>query len=174
LGLAAMPRRQDGSVIDWGTGVMSAWKASERDALSALDDFLEIGAHRPHSCCQLSCTHRCCACVTLMVAGTTLHLLRCCCAFDQHRCAWHCRVQQLRGTAAVCGRAGCVSPFAIHPLRPAQVGTECYVVLSPQSRCSQVSTAVENSGRAFNYPANRACCSTWTVKIRNVVPDLSH
>ena len=47
LGLAAMPRRQDGSVIDWGTGVMSAWKASERDALSALDDFLEIGALWP-------------------------------------------------------------------------------------------------------------------------------
>lgn len=58
LGLAAMPRRRDGSVIDWGTGVMSAWQPSERDALAALDDFLEIGALCHHTYCQQSCTHR--------------------------------------------------------------------------------------------------------------------
>ena len=55
LGLAAMPRRRDGSVIDWGTGVMSAWKPSERDALSALDDFLEIGMLWRHTGRQPSC-----------------------------------------------------------------------------------------------------------------------
>lgn len=43
LGLAAMPLRKDGSVVDWGAQVVGAWRTSEQDALRVLDDFLQIG-----------------------------------------------------------------------------------------------------------------------------------
>lgn len=43
LRLAAMPLRKDGTVIDWGTQVVAAWRTSEQDALRVLDDFLQIG-----------------------------------------------------------------------------------------------------------------------------------
>lgn len=43
LGLAAMPRRKDGSVVDWGAPILAAWRPSEAAALSALDDFLQSG-----------------------------------------------------------------------------------------------------------------------------------
>lgn len=47
LGLAAMPRRRDGSVVDWGASILVAWRPSEEDALAALDDFLQAGACPP-------------------------------------------------------------------------------------------------------------------------------
>lgn len=47
LGLAAMPRRRDGSVVDWGASILAAWRPSEEDALAALDDFLQAGACPP-------------------------------------------------------------------------------------------------------------------------------
>ena len=44
LGLAAMPVRRDGTVVDWGSGIMAAWRPSEQDGIHVLDDFLEAGA----------------------------------------------------------------------------------------------------------------------------------
>lgn len=51
--LQAMPQRKDGCVVDWGAGLMAAWQPSEGGALSALEDFLEIGGTPQNSCSQL-------------------------------------------------------------------------------------------------------------------------
>jgi hypothetical protein len=44
LGLARMPVRSDGSVVDWGALVLRAWQCSEEVALSTLRSFLLEGA----------------------------------------------------------------------------------------------------------------------------------
>ncbi len=43
LGLACMPARADGTVVDWGTPLMAAWRCTEAAAIEALDEFLDIG-----------------------------------------------------------------------------------------------------------------------------------
>ena len=43
LGLARMPVRADGTVVDWGSPLMTAWRCSEAAAIQALDEFLDIG-----------------------------------------------------------------------------------------------------------------------------------
>lgn len=43
LGLAAMPVAADGHIVDWGAGVIAAWRTSEADALSILEEFLQAG-----------------------------------------------------------------------------------------------------------------------------------
>ena len=46
LGLARMPVRVDGTVIDWGASVRAAWRNSEADALAAVDVFIRSGLAR--------------------------------------------------------------------------------------------------------------------------------
>lgn len=40
LTLASMPRRKDGSVVDWGVGIRARWTAGEEAALEAADRFV--------------------------------------------------------------------------------------------------------------------------------------
>ncbi|XP_028306298.1 uncharacterized protein LOC114465469 [Gouania willdenowi] len=46
LGLARMPRRKDGSVIDWAANIRTSWDFSEDGAHSRLEAFLHDGVYR--------------------------------------------------------------------------------------------------------------------------------
>lgn len=41
--MCVMPRRRDGSTIDWGAPIRQAWDFSEAAALSLLDGFIAAG-----------------------------------------------------------------------------------------------------------------------------------
>ena len=55
LRLITMPKRRDGSVVDWGSRMMQHWDASEASALSQLQSFIDDGPldryenHRHHA-----------------------------------------------------------------------------------------------------------------------------
>ncbi|RVE71891.1 hypothetical protein OJAV_G00056560 [Oryzias javanicus] len=46
LGLARMPRRKDGKIIDWAANIRKSWDFSEDGAHARLDDFLRDGVYR--------------------------------------------------------------------------------------------------------------------------------
>ncbi|XP_056138471.1 deoxyribodipyrimidine photo-lyase [Lampris incognitus] len=46
LGLARMPRRKDGTVIDWAANIRSSWDFSEEGAHARLEAFLHDGVYR--------------------------------------------------------------------------------------------------------------------------------
>ncbi|XP_030646307.1 uncharacterized protein LOC115826567 [Chanos chanos] len=46
LGLARMPRRKDGTVVDWAANIREAWDFSEDGAQARLDAFLQDGVYR--------------------------------------------------------------------------------------------------------------------------------
>ena len=46
LGLSAMPRRADGSLVDWAAGIRTWWAVGEAGAHAALEAFLEDGVAR--------------------------------------------------------------------------------------------------------------------------------
>ncbi|XP_059191104.1 deoxyribodipyrimidine photo-lyase [Centropristis striata] len=46
LGLARMPRRRDGTVIDWATNIRKSWDFSEDGACARLEAFLNDGVYR--------------------------------------------------------------------------------------------------------------------------------
>ncbi|XP_024859458.1 deoxyribodipyrimidine photo-lyase [Kryptolebias marmoratus] len=49
LGLARMPRRKDGTVIDWAANIRTSWDFSEAGAQARLDAFLRDGVYRYES-----------------------------------------------------------------------------------------------------------------------------
>ncbi|XP_059916089.1 deoxyribodipyrimidine photo-lyase [Gadus macrocephalus] len=46
LGLARMPRRKDGTVIDWAANIRASWDFSEQGAHARLEAFLQDGVYR--------------------------------------------------------------------------------------------------------------------------------
>ncbi|CAL8358782.1 unnamed protein product [Lota lota] len=46
LGLACMPRRKDGTVIDWAANIRTSWDFSEQGAHARLEAFLQDGVYR--------------------------------------------------------------------------------------------------------------------------------